>query len=159
MPALLRRPHHDCATAPACRYSSLAHWNGLNIREAVFAWKLLQLMLFIESQDYDTYHSNVVTYLCFKMAPRFSHLPLQYDDSIRVLRLYGSSTPDAEIYCDIIHTDLHNPLSYEAVSYTWQDQIADQVISVGHSSFAVTHNCQAALRYLRLSQKDASRVL
>jgi hypothetical protein len=93
------------------------------------------------------------------MTPRFNYLPLQHDDSIRVLRLHGSSAPDADIHCDIIHTNLHNPLVYEAVSYTWEDQIADQVISVAHSSLAVTYNCRAALRHFRPRQNHASRVL
>jgi hypothetical protein len=118
-------------------------------------------MLLTESSDHDTYHciASLSENPYFEMIPRFNYLPLQQDDSFRVLRLYGSSAPDAQIHCDIIHTSLQDPLPYEAVSYTWEDQIADQVISVAHSSLTVTYNCQAALRHLRPSQKDASRVL
>jgi hypothetical protein len=118
-------------------------------------------MLLTESSDHDTYHciASLSENPYFEMIPRFNYLPLQQDDSFRVLRLYGSSAPDAQIHCDIIHTNLQDPLPYEAVSYTWEDQIADQVISVAHSSLTVTYNCQAALRHLRPSQKDASRVL
>ncbi|KAK5992634.1 Heterokaryon incompatibility protein 6 [Cladobotryum mycophilum] len=70
--------------------------------------------------------------------------------SIRLIKLYGAANLDDDIHIDLITASLDKSLSYEALSYTWDSQLRDQVIYANGQEFYITKNAQAAMRQLRL---------
>ncbi|PVH96700.1 HET-domain-containing protein [Periconia macrospinosa] len=82
---------------------------------------------------------------------------LQHNDSIRILALHPSSSDLDPILCTMQYARLSDPsLEYEAVSYTWGNATLTKTIQFnnGRESQIVGKNCHAALRRLRLRDKD-----
>jgi hypothetical protein len=81
----------------------------------------------------------------------------QYDrlsvdgNEIRVLCLRPAILRSAPIKCTIRHHSVADPLKYVALSYSWEDAPADQLISLNKKEFRVRPNLESALRHLRLS--------
>jgi hypothetical protein len=76
---------------------------------------------------------------------------------IRLIVLFAGEPKD-DLCCDIITVNLADQPSYEAVSYTWADAQGDisltSNIRCGNTAIAVTKNCEAALRRLRLQGRS-----
>ena len=89
--------------------------------------------------------------------PTYSYLPLRYDDSIRVIELSRGTNEDSSVHCNITRRRLSDPiLSYEAISYTWGDPLALEILFCGghNAKLSITRNCYNALRSLRRSDKS-----
>jgi len=89
--------------------------------------------------------------------PTYSYLPLRYDDSIRVIELSRGTNEDSSVHCNITRRRLSDPiLSYEAISYTWGDPLALEILFCGghNAELSITRNCYNALRSLRRSDKS-----
>lgn len=69
--------------------------------------------------------------------------------SIRLIKLYGATSQDDDIYTDLITASIDQPPPYEALSYTWGGQPKDQVIYANGQKFFITKNAQDAMRQLR----------
>lgn len=93
------------------------------------------------------------------MTPKFRHTPLQSQTNIRILKLLGNKDKSAEIVCNIIEYPLQDGLEYEAMSYTWQNQVPGKAILCDDQVFTVTANCEAALRRFRPSANNTYRFL
>ncbi|RYP87396.1 hypothetical protein DL769_000492 [Monosporascus sp. CRB-8-3] len=59
-----------------------------------------------------------------------------------------------EVHCLLIHCEVEKPPDYEAISYTWADESGNdtesRTIYISSSPFAVTVNCEAALKRVRM---------
>ena len=92
---------------------------------------------------------------------RFKHARLSSSRSIRLLDLQPSNNFDHPINVELLETSLDNgptkQSSYEALSYVWGSQSGTHRIICDEKSLFVTPNCESALRYLRL--KDRNRIL
>ena len=89
--------------------------------------------------------------------PTYSYLPLRYDDSIRVIELSRGTNEDSSVDCNITRRRLSDPiLSYEAISYTWGDPLALEILFCegDNAELSITRNCYDALRSLRRSDKS-----
>lgn len=90
------------------------------------------------------------------------YAPLSNQDhvkEIRLLRLFQGSLDDA-IHGELVITPLQDQMAFTALSYTWADEEGDSSrnspIFLGRhwDMFAVTQNCAAALRRMRLLDRD-----
>lgn len=78
---------------------------------------------------------------------------------IRLLRLFQGSLDDA-IHGELVITPLQDQMAFTALSYTWADEDGDSSrnspIFLGRhwDMFPVTQNCAAALRRMRLLDRD-----
>ncbi|KAK3315634.1 heterokaryon incompatibility protein-domain-containing protein [Apodospora peruviana] len=96
----------------------------------------------------------------------YEHKPLSSPRSIRIIKLKGTHrslrsrlsrlAPAAdeqpqplEVELDEVSLDSSSPLSYEALSYTWDGQKADRSIKCHGRTMLVTRNCEMALFGLR----------
>lgn len=71
------------------------------------------------------------------------------EKSIRVLQLFPGSRND-ELVCKLVNSTIHRAENtYQAISYTWGDQIANVTITCNHQRISITKNAAAALRALR----------
>lgn len=92
---------------------------------------------------------------------RIGYAPLSKDHvkEIRLLRLFKGSLDDA-IHGELVIAPLQDRMAFTALSYTWADEDGDSSrnspIFLGRhwDMFAVTHNCDAALRRMRLLDRD-----
>jgi hypothetical protein len=134
---------------------------------SLWAWQL-QYRPELHSRPSIRFHTS--TSDCFnfppKDAPRIasmaqpvSYTPLEGDTTIRLLGVRGSPDRDGDVHCEMLVTDLHGPVPYEAISYTWQDQAPDEEIFIDGKSLAVGHNCRAALRRFRPNEQGQARRL
>ncbi|KAI2607924.1 HET-domain-containing protein [Hypoxylon sp. NC1633] len=84
---------------------------------------------------------------------------LHHGDNIRLLRL-GKGAWDDPLHGTLNSIPLNSSTGYEAISYTWGDERGDitrsRCLFIGESWLAlpITKNCEAALRRLRLPEKD-----
>lgn len=102
-----------------------------------------------EQQHADLRYSTV--HHASQMDRTYNILPkLPNQRSIRLIKLHGAANRSDEIYVDLATVSLENPPSYEALSYTWGDQIPDQAVYTGRGKFYITKNVQAAMKELRL---------
>jgi hypothetical protein len=71
---------------------------------------------------------------------KYKHKPLEKRNSIRLLRLRAQPClPNAPIQCEMIHTSLHNPPQYVAVSHRWAEAgQAQEMILIDGGLFAVS---------------------
>ncbi|OCK89846.1 uncharacterized protein K441DRAFT_421642, partial [Cenococcum geophilum 1.58] len=75
-------------------------------------------------------------------------------DEIRLIKLYPSPDPDADLLCSLFHVDLTQPYGpYEAVSYAWGTKEDPEKLYY----IAITANLDSALRRFRRS--NAIRLL
>ncbi|KAI4941900.1 hypothetical protein J4E91_010450 [Alternaria rosae] len=90
--------------------------------------------------------------------PSYEYLPLQHDDSFRIIILHPSPNESDPIACTILRERLSDEsVKYEAVSYTWGDNTETNKINLnGDTEQIVGKNCHAALRRLRRSDEDRS---
>lgn len=84
---------------------------------------------------------------------QYAHLNSSLGQEIRLIILLPGDQSDL-IRCDIMHVNLEDHPSFEAVSYTWATEYGDDSKSgVVHlasgATLSVTANCEAALRQLR----------
>ena len=79
----------------------------------------------------------------------YTYAPLTDADSVRLLRLKGSSDVDSPIELDVFQVSLRGSLEYEAVSYAWEGQVPTCVIRCSTEDLLVTENCEAILRQFR----------
>ncbi|PTB41087.1 hypothetical protein M441DRAFT_58525 [Trichoderma asperellum CBS 433.97] len=84
---------------------------------------------------------------------RFRYTQLQFDDSIRLIRLYAGDRKEA-IQCEIFHSSLHDHPEFEGLSYAWGGSTLSEKIYSTVGSLEVTTNCAAALRDLRYKFHD-----
>ena len=90
----------------------------------------------------------------------YRYAPLKHDE-IRLLELFPGSDDDA-INCHLHHFSIQRCGAPEALSYTWGQNSASEVIKVHGRNLAVTPNLHAALKELRREglphlPEDASR--
>jgi hypothetical protein len=78
------------------------------------------------------------------------------EHEIRVLEILPGTKET--IQCQLIHTSLEKPASYNALSYTWGDSSRPRVeIIIDGQSLKVTENCAAALYELRQEATASSK--
>jgi hypothetical protein len=86
----------------------------------------------------------------------YTYKPLNYElgQEIRLLVLKPGAYPE-ELECEIVHANLLDDPTYEAISYTWADKNGDDTPSCriicagGQCPIQITPNCAAALRRVR----------
>ncbi|KAK7976693.1 hypothetical protein PG989_015156 [Apiospora arundinis] len=84
------------------------------------------------------------------MIETFRHIPLQSEDSIRVLDLLPSSRRDAPVQCHIRQVGLSQARdNYEALSYVWGDPKGSRPVLCDGRQLLVTPNCHDAMVRLR----------
>jgi hypothetical protein len=92
-----------------------------------------------------------------------SHRKLSCSSSIRLINLYGTDDTEAQLYCDVIETSLKDPLPYEAISYTWQNQRPTCVMHCSayrsETTLLITENADAALRHFRPKSNGEYRLV
>lgn len=71
---------------------------------------------------------------------------------LRLLHLSPASQYDDDIQCHLTVSLIHDPIRYDALSYTWGNPYDTLLISIGGYAFNITKNLDAALRQLRLSK-------
>lgn len=97
---------------------------------------------------------------------QFRHVPIEGKRNIRVIHLDPAANCRDPICCSlkVISIDelfpepeyQHLVGDYEALSYAWDDQIADQAIECDNQQFLVTKNVRTALQSLRYPDKMRS---
>ncbi|KAH7073309.1 heterokaryon incompatibility protein-domain-containing protein [Paraphoma chrysanthemicola] len=93
---------------------------------------------------------------------RYKRLNYERGQEIRLVRLHPAMNQYERLTCDIFHVNIADKPVYEALSYTWATEDGDSSLSesirdrVSGTDIAITKNCEAALRYLRL--KGSNRV-
>ncbi|KAI1083354.1 heterokaryon incompatibility protein-domain-containing protein [Whalleya microplaca] len=91
-------------------------------------------------------------------AVQFQYKSLESDDSIRLLELEQSRSPEDPIRCKLIHVDRSESLQYEILSCDWHNKEADTVpISLNGQTFDAPSELWTALRKVRLD--DQPRLL
>lgn len=96
------------------------------------------------------------------MASTYCYRNIVQDDtrSIRILKVHGSSSPDARVECEIIETNLgETKCAYEAISYCWGGQKPSRPILCDGETLLVTQNCDAVLRRFRHPVENEARFL
>lgn len=78
------------------------------------------------------------------------------NEEIRLLVLEADGQ-DGRIRCSLRHVTLSSRPQFEAVSYTWEGQTADQPVECDGSTLLVTRNLFAALK--RFRRKNTDRIL
>jgi hypothetical protein len=71
-------------------------------------------------------------------------------DSIRLLQLSPSTSPSAELRCELLHSRLNEEPKYEALSYTWGAPVFPEKLHLPDGYLNITENLASALRRLRL---------
>ena len=89
----------------------------------------------------------------------YHDLPLEGETSIRLLRIYPSHDFGDRLVLELEASDLTNAPSYDALSYTWGDEIGNSErtcsIQCNHGTeMWITKNCETAIRRLRLPKKE-----
>ncbi|KAK2022893.1 hypothetical protein LX32DRAFT_572820 [Colletotrichum zoysiae] len=87
----------------------------------------------------------------------YSYSPLSGPRSTRLIILYASKDTKSPLSCKLVEIDIDAPPAYQALSYTWDDEIPSEPMAVTDEGNAnprsqtllVTPNCAAALRLLR----------
>jgi hypothetical protein len=93
------------------------------------------------------------------LSSQYQYKPLRQGlgHEIRLLILFAGE-PSDDLFCDITTVNLIDRPSYEAVSYTWANPKGDvsltSEIRCRGSKIAITKNCEAALRRLRLQGRN-----
>jgi len=87
-----------------------------------------------------------------KSLPQHKYTPLRYGRAIRTLRLDPSASDTAPIVCSLKQTILDLAPSFEALSYSWDDDQGDEQIICDGAALRVSKNCLAALRRIRIRQ-------
>lgn len=90
-------------------------------------------------------------------ATPFRYSPLRHGSrskEFRLLKILPADNLDAEIRCELFHSSLAKPPSYEALSYTWGDPEVTVPISLNDTPFQVTTNLGRALRFLRVEDEE-----
>ncbi|EHK50906.1 hypothetical protein TRIATDRAFT_2771, partial [Trichoderma atroviride IMI 206040] len=72
--------------------------------------------------------------------------------SIRLIKIHGAASPLAEIHVDLVAVPLDGAPSYDALSYSWDNQPLDKVIYANGRKFPVTKNARSAIQRLRLTE-------
>jgi hypothetical protein len=84
---------------------------------------------------------------------RYTNLNYKLGREIRLVILLPGQPADP-IRCEIVHVNLDDDLTYDAVSYTWATKDGDVSLSktiqcVGGGFISVTMNCDTVIRQLR----------
>lgn len=89
---------------------------------------------------------------------RYIYSPLDPNvDSIRLVVLEPAEDQSSPISCRVRHATFREKPKYEALSYTWGDDLHDHTIFIDGKMFMVGPNLLGALKHLRKS--DEERVL
>jgi hypothetical protein len=86
----------------------------------------------------------------------YQYCTLQQKDWLRVLVIEPSSNPNMRISCSLLHRPLTKDTQYEALSYTWGDEVAEYPIFIDGGVFRVRKNLYCALRKLRKELEPSS---
>lgn len=87
--------------------------------------------------------------------PRYCYAPLPSPRHTRLVILHSSKTDNYPINCDLVEVDIDGGPAYEALSYTWNDEVPSKPLEItsadgsGARSLLITTNCARALRLLR----------
>ena len=84
-----------------------------------------------------------------KMEGQFQHSHLPSLRSIRVIRLQPSIAKQSSLCCSLMEVSLGDFPQYQALSYSWDSQVASHPIVCGGGILPITSNCVGALRQLR----------
>ncbi|KAL5423764.1 hypothetical protein PMIN04_003658 [Paraphaeosphaeria minitans] len=88
---------------------------------------------------------------------KYAHLNYSRGQEIRICVLFPGRTPD-DVVVDLMHVNVRNHPSYEAISYSWATQDGDDSLSktvdCHGGTILVTKTCEAALRRLRLPGRN-----
>ena len=88
----------------------------------------------------------------------YAYTPLSASRGIRVVILEPSAAMDDPIRCRIEEISLdektESSLPYEALSYVWGRPVGSRTIDCSGGMLLVTPNCEAALRHLRLTNRE-----
>jgi hypothetical protein len=80
----------------------------------------------------------------------FSYSPLDPDvDCIRLIIIEAAKPDSSMISCRLQHVTFAQKPKYEALSYTWGDQLVEERILLDGKLFEVGRNLMHALRYLQ----------
>ncbi|KAK2015755.1 HET-domain-containing protein [Colletotrichum eremochloae] len=96
----------------------------------------------------------------------YSYPSLPGPRSTRLVTLYANKDTPSPLSCKLIEIDIDDPPVYQALSYTWDDEIPSEPMTVRDDDNAnirsqtllVTPNCAAALRLLRKRIKPKDRI-
>ncbi|KAH7073320.1 heterokaryon incompatibility protein-domain-containing protein [Paraphoma chrysanthemicola] len=83
---------------------------------------------------------------------KYRRLNYTLGQEIRLIMLHPGSDQQ-DLTCDIVHVNLLDKPTYEAVSYTWGSHTLSGQILCNGRTMLITANCQAALRCLRLRKR------
>ncbi|RGP76883.1 ankyrin repeat [Fusarium longipes] len=92
----------------------------------------------------------------FDKKDSYQYQPLLMQDPIRIIELYPGNPGDLLAF-ELEEVSLLSPLSFEALSYEWQEKIGTIPVQCDGQKIFVTPNCKAAMEKLRL--RDKSRYL
>lgn len=87
--------------------------------------------------------------------PRYSYAPLSSLRHTRLLILHSSETDNYPINCNIVEVNIDAGPRYEALSYTWNNEVPSKPLEIistdglDTQSLLITTNCARALRILR----------
>lgn len=87
--------------------------------------------------------------------PRYSYAPLLSPRHTRLLLLHSSETDNYPINCNIVEVNIDDRPRYEALSYTWNNEVPSKPLEIisddclDTRSLLITTNCARALRILR----------
>lgn len=96
---------------------------------------------------------------------QYSYAPLSGPRHTRLLILHPSET-ESSIVCELVEVDIDEEPAYEALSYTWNNEVPSQpleIVSADGSSprcLLITPNCARALRLIRkrIGKKPTAQV-
>ncbi|KAF7514131.1 hypothetical protein GJ744_004456 [Endocarpon pusillum] len=93
------------------------------------------------------------------MVESYVYRPLSAAHSLRILKIFGDSSPLSTLRCELFEVSLANNPGYEAISYTWGGQTPSQIILCEGKQLLVTKNCETALRKFRPAASNEYRFL
>src|SRR5271155_4972771 len=93
------------------------------------------------------------------MVESYVYCQIAAASSLRILKIFGDSSYQSILRCELLEISLDDHPGYEAISYTWGGQTPSQIILCEGKQLLVTKNCEAALRHFRPAAKSEYRLL
>ncbi len=81
------------------------------------------------------------------------YVPLEHEDTFRLLVLEPAPAPSATLRCRLIHVRLATHPAYEAVSYTWGKAVFPKILYLRNGQLKITRNLSSALSRFRFQDK------
>lgn len=82
----------------------------------------------------------------------YEYATLQHADSFRLLKLLHSERIAAELHCEIADSRLGLAPEFEALSYTWDQDVFPVTLNTPSGELRITENLASALRRFRLAK-------